>query len=152
MLAPNIEIKYNIDSERRISMSKIIISKEEIRKAVNTAMSDIFEVEKEDSEMVSSKVIENLKSDVIEIDDEIVERIEDANRDVRRNADILEEVTMVNNDYQRSANKNYDESISKQKSENKSLDDTLRDYERLNGELEDNVERLEYLVRNLNRY
>lgn len=133
-------------------MSKIIISKEEIRKAVNTAMSDIFEIEKEDSEMVSSKVTENLKSDVIEIDDEIVERIEDANRDVRRNADILEEVTMVNNDYQRSANKNYDESISKQKSENKSLDDTLRDYERLNGELEDNVERLEYLVRNLNRY
>lgn len=133
-------------------MSKIIISKEEIRKAVHTAMSDIFEIEKEDSEMVSSKVIENLKSDVIEIDDAIVERIEDANRDVRRNADILEEVTMVNNDYQRSANKNYDESISKQKSENKSLDDTLRDYERLNGELEDNVERLEYLVRNLNRY
>jgi len=133
-------------------MSKIIISKEEIRKAVHTAMSDIFEIEKEDSEMVSSKVIENLKSDVIEIDDEIVERIEDANRDVRRNADILEEVTMVNNDYQRSANKNYDESISKQKSENKSLDDTLRDYERLNGELEGNVERLEYLVRNVNRY
>lgn len=133
-------------------MSKIIISEEKLRKAVHTAMSDIFEIEKEDSEMISTKVIEILKSDLIEIDDAIVERIEDANRDVRRNADILEEVTMVNNDYQRSANKNYDESISRQKSENKSLDDTLRDYERLNGELEDNVERLEYLVRNLNRY
>lgn len=133
-------------------MSKIIISEEKLRKAVHTAMSDIFEIEKEDSEMISTKVIEILKKDLIEIDDKIVERIEDANRGVRRNADILEEVTMVNNDYQRSANKNYDESISKQKSENKSLDDTLRDYERLNGELEDNVERLEYLVRNLNRY
>ncbi|OFS35723.1 hypothetical protein HMPREF2956_02060 [Staphylococcus sp. HMSC055B03] len=133
-------------------MSKIIISEEKLRKAVHTAMSDIFEIEKEDSEMISTKVIEILKKDLIEIDDAIVERIEDANRGVRRNADILEEVTMVNNDYQRSANKNYDESISKQKSENKSLDDTLRDYERLNGELEDNVERLEYLVRNLNRY
>lgn len=133
-------------------MSKIIISEEKLRKAVHTSMSDIFEIEKEDSEMISTKVIEILKKDLIEIDDEIVERIEDANRDVRRNADILEEVTMVNNDYQRSANKNYDESISKQKSENKSLDDTLRYYERLNGELEDNVERLEYLVRNLNRY
>lgn len=133
-------------------MSKIIISEEKLRKAVHIAMSDIFEIEKEDSEMISTKVIEILKKDLIEIDDAIVERIEDANRGVRRNADILEEVTMVNNDYQRSANKNYDESISKQKSENKSLDDTLRDYERLNGELEDNVERLEYLVRNLNRY
>lgn len=133
-------------------MSKIIISEEKLRKAVHKAMSDIFEIEKEDSEMISTKVIEILKKDLIEIDDKIVERIEDANRGVRRNADILEEVTMVNNDYQRSANKNYDESISKQKSENKSLDDTLRDYERLNGELEDNVERLEYLVRNLNRY
>lgn len=133
-------------------MSKIIISEEKLRKAVHTAMSDIFEIEKEDSEMISTKVIEILKSDLIEIDDAIVERIEDANRDVRRNADILEEVTMINNDYQRSANKNYDENIREQKSENKSLDDTLRDYERLNGELEDNVERLEYLVRNLNRY
>ncbi|MCT1513148.1 MULTISPECIES: hypothetical protein [Staphylococcus] len=137
-------------------MSKIIISEEKLRKALHTAMSFyfeyIYEIEKEDSEIISTKVIEILKKDLIEIDDKIVERIEDANRDVRRNADILEEVTMVNNDYQRSANKNYDESISKQKSENKSLDDTLRDYERLNGELEDNVERLEYLVRNLNRY
>ena len=125
-------------------MSKIIISKEEIRKAVHTAMSDIFEIEKEDSEIISSKVIENLKSDLIEI--------EDVNRNVRRNADILEEVTMINNEYQRSANKNYDENIREQKSENKSLDDTLKDYERLNGELEDNLEKLEYLVRNLNRY
>ena len=125
-------------------MSKIIISKEEIRKAVHTAMSDIFEIEKEDSEIISSKVIENLKSDLIEIDD--------VNRNVRRNADILEEVTMINNEYQRSANKNYDENIREQKSENKSLDDTLKDYERLNGELEDNLEKLEYLVRNLNRY
>ncbi|MCG1589793.1 PspA/IM30 family protein [Staphylococcus epidermidis] len=133
-------------------MSKIIISKEEIRKAVYTAMSDIFEIEKEDSEMISSKVIENLKSDLIEIDDVIVEQIEDVNRNVRRNADILEEVTMINNEYQRSANKNYDENIREQKSENKSLDDTLKDYERLNGELEDNLEKLEYLVRNLNRY
>ena len=133
-------------------MSKIIISKEEIRKAVHTAMNDIFEIEKEDSEMISSKVIENLKSDLIEIDDVIVKQIEDANRNVRRNADILEEVTMINNEYQRSANKNYDESIREQKSENKSLDDTLKDYERLNGELEDNLEKLEYLVRNLNRY
>lgn len=133
-------------------MSKIIISEEKLRKAVHTAMSDIFEIEKEDSEIISTKVIEILKKDLIEIDDKIVERIEDANRGVRRNADILEEVTMVNNDYQRSANKNYDESISEQKSENKSLDDTLKDYERLNGELEDNVERLEYLVRNVNRY
>lgn len=133
-------------------MSKIIISKEEIRKAVHTSMSDIFEIEKEDSEMISSKVIENLKNDLVEIDDVIVEQIEDVNRDVRRNADILEEVTMINNEYQRSANKNYDESIREQKSENKSLDDTLKDYERLNGELEDNLEKLEYLVRNLNRY
>lgn len=133
-------------------MSKIIISEEKLRKVVHTAMSDIFEIEKEDSEIISTKVIEILKKDLIEIDDKIVERIEDANRGVRRNADILEEVTMVNNDYQRSANKNYDESISEQKSENKSLDDTLKDYERLNGELEDNVERLEYLVRNVNRY
>lgn len=133
-------------------MSEIIISEEKLRKAVHTAMSDIFEIEKEDSEIISTKVIEILKKDLIEIDDKIVERIEDANRGVRRNADILEEVTMVNNDYQRSANKNYDESISEQKSENKSLDDTLKDYERLNGELEDNVERLEYLVRNVNRY
>ena len=137
-------------------MSKIIISEEKLRKAVHTAMSvffeDIFEIEKEDSEIISTEVIEILKSDLIEIDDAIVERIEDANRGVRRNADILEEVTMVNNDYQRSANKNYDESISEQKSENKSLDDTLKNYERLNGELEDNLEKLEYLVRNLNRY
>lgn len=133
-------------------MSKIIISKEEIRKAVHTAMSDIFEIEKEDSEIISSKVIENLKSDFIEIDDVIVKQIEDVNRNVRRNADILEEVTMINNEYQRSANKNYDENIREQKSENKSLDDTLKDYERLNGELEDNLEKLEYLVRNLNRY
>ncbi|TBW89928.1 hypothetical protein EQ808_15740, partial [Staphylococcus hominis] len=81
-------------------MSKIIISKEEIKKAVHTAMSDIFEIEKEDSEIISSKVIENLKSDLIEIDDVIVEQIEDVNRDVRRNADILEEVTMINNEYQ----------------------------------------------------
>lgn len=135
-----------------ILMSKIIISKEEIKKAVHTDMSDIFEIEKEDSEIISSKVIENLKSNLIEIDDVIVKQIEDVNRNVRRNADILEEVTMINNDYQRSANKNYDESISEQKSENKSLDDTLKDYERLNGELEDNVERLEYLVGKLNRY
>lgn len=133
-------------------MSKIIISEEKLRKAVHTAMSDIFEIEKEDSEIISTKVIEILKKDLIEIDDKIVERIEDANRGVRRNADILEEVTMVNNDYQRSANENYDESIREQKSENKSLDDTLKDYERLNGELEDNIERLEYLVRNVNRY
>ncbi|WP_145339543.1 hypothetical protein [Staphylococcus epidermidis] len=133
-------------------MSKIIISKEEIKKAVHTDMSDIFEIEKEDSEIISSKVIENLKSNLIEIDDVIVKQIEDVNRNVRRNADILEEVTMINSDYQRSANKNYDESISEQKSENKSLDDTLKDYERLNGELEDNVERLEYLVGKLNRY
>ena len=133
-------------------MSKIIISKEEIKKAVHTAMNDIFEIEKEDSEIISSKVVENLKSDLIEIDDAIVEQIEDANRNVRRNADILEEVTMINNEYQRSANKNYDENIREQKSENKSLDDTLKNYERLNGELEDNLEKLEYLVRNLNRY
>ncbi|UTP75769.1 hypothetical protein NFD60_12980 (plasmid) [Staphylococcus epidermidis] len=51
--------------------------------------------------MISSKVIENLKSDLIEIDDVIVEQIEDVNRDVRRNADILEEVTMINNEYQK---------------------------------------------------
>ena len=133
-------------------MSKIIISKEEIKKAVHTARSNICEIEKEDSEIISSKVVENLKSDLIEIDDAIVEQIEDANRNVRRNADILEEVTMINNEYQRSANKNYDENIREQKSENKSLDDTLKNYERLNGELEDNLEKLEYLVRNLNRY
>lgn len=133
-------------------MSKIIISKEEIRKAVHTAMSDIFEIGKKDSEIISSKVIENLKSNLIEIDDVILKQIEDANRNVRRNADVLEEVTMINNEYQRSANKNYDENIREQKSENKSLDDTLKNYERLNGELEDNLEKLEYLVRNLNRY
>lgn len=133
-------------------MSKIIISKEEIRKAVHTAMSDIFEIGEKDSEIISSKVIENLKSNLIEIDDVIVKQIEDANRNVRRNADVLEEVTMINNEYQRSANKNYDENIREQKSENKSLDDTLKNYERLNGELEDNLEKLEYLVRNLNRY
>ncbi|ASJ95047.1 hypothetical protein [Staphylococcus epidermidis] len=133
-------------------MNEIIISEEKLRKAVRTAMSDIFEIEKEDSEMISSKVIENLKNDLIEIDDVIVEQIEDANRNVRRNADILEEVTMINNEYQRSANKNYDENIREQKSENKSLDDTLKNYERLNGELEDNLETLEYLVGKLNRY
>ncbi len=133
-------------------MSKIIISKEKLRKAVNTAMNSLFDIEKEDCDMISSKVIENLESDLIEIDDVVVKQIKDVNYDVRRNTDILEEVAMINNDYQRSANENYDESIREQKSENKSLDDTLKDYERLNGELEDNIERLEYLVRNVNRY
>lgn len=133
-------------------MSKIIISKEELRKAVHTAMNDIFEIEKEDSDMISSKVIENLKSDLIEVDDMIVEQIKDVNNDVRRNAGILEEVSMINNEYQRSANKNYDENIREQKSENRNLDDTLKRYERLNGELEDGVQKLEYLVRSLDRF